>query len=192
MKRFMQLSIGVLCLLIAALIGFHLGSRTAVAEPDSVVKHLMDDPVSMLDWGNLALERALEERLSFAFAPVNVVASYVWASNRIEIHIIVPQNETATTEEAHKLGSALFGAAREDLRLGTVEGSYAILGGLYSHAGFQRGDEPSDIGRRLANIVELHFMTYTRDDGWVYGEGELATDDMLWGETASEKPKRKE
>jgi len=32
MKRFMQLSIGVLCLSLSALIGFHLGGRSATAE----------------------------------------------------------------------------------------------------------------------------------------------------------------
>ncbi len=34
MKRFMQLSIGVLCLSLSALIGFHLGGRNAVAETE--------------------------------------------------------------------------------------------------------------------------------------------------------------
>ncbi len=32
MKRFMQLSIGVLCLAITALIGFQLGARNAIAQ----------------------------------------------------------------------------------------------------------------------------------------------------------------
>lgn len=37
MKRFMQLTIGVLCLSLSALIGFHLGSRTAAAETAKLV-----------------------------------------------------------------------------------------------------------------------------------------------------------
>lgn len=32
MKRFMQFSIGVLCLTIAGLVGFHLGNRSAIAQ----------------------------------------------------------------------------------------------------------------------------------------------------------------
>jgi len=32
MKRFMQLSIGVLCLSLSAFIGFHIGGRAAMAE----------------------------------------------------------------------------------------------------------------------------------------------------------------
>jgi len=36
MKRFMYLSIGLLCLSLSALIGFHVGSRTAEAQPEMV------------------------------------------------------------------------------------------------------------------------------------------------------------
>jgi hypothetical protein len=37
MKRFMFLSIGVLCLSLAALVGFHIGSRSAIAQTDDFV-----------------------------------------------------------------------------------------------------------------------------------------------------------
>ena len=42
MKRFMYLSIGLLCLSVSALIGFHFGSRTAEAQaPDAVTGYSM-------------------------------------------------------------------------------------------------------------------------------------------------------
>ena len=43
-KRFMYISIGVLCLMVSALIGFHIGSQSAIAQaPEPITGYRIAD-----------------------------------------------------------------------------------------------------------------------------------------------------
>lgn len=50
MKRFMYLSIGVLCLMLAATVGYHLGSQTAQAQaPETITGYRVVNGPSLTD-----------------------------------------------------------------------------------------------------------------------------------------------
>ena len=94
-KRFALVSFGVLCLTLSALIGFHLGSRSAVAESevdpnrDLVAWHLSGNDALFLDrlgqvWqSTMSTEPACWERRSDHDPPLPVTDIQVWSPSSI-------------------------------------------------------------------------------------------------------------
>ncbi len=88
MKRFMYLSIGVLCLMLAALIGFHLGQRSAHAQSDTITaqRFVLVDSTGQIRWEwKTSLDRSVfrmfdSERTHKARISVDSSSASCWLS----------------------------------------------------------------------------------------------------------------
>jgi hypothetical protein len=186
MNRFLQCSVGVLCLSLAALISFHLATKPARAEPDSAVNYLMNESVSMFEWGNYMLAELLNDSILpvFGWKGASGHVKYDWGANRLKLEV-TDYTRFATSQEARKHVEEQLKQIRQEL----TRDDFALLGEVYTHDGFKPTSEPEGLGTKLGQIMELSFTAFA-NASTIRCQGRLASDEILWSEEDSSKPKR--
>lgn len=122
------------------------------AGPDDTTKELMNESVSLLDWGNLRLQLILNRRpYSGNFSYVD----YDFDANTINIAHLVERK--TTEDEAEKYCHRWFASVREwagydsSGELDSERTKYGLFASLYAHNGYiQGGDKDHDA--RLADL----------------------------------------
>ena len=130
-------------------------------EPDSTIKYLINEPVTMLDWGLHRLNNILEKRELSAFDAA-MAMNYDWETNRFKV--IVAAAFKATTEPTAKsLCKNAIGEIKQSFFVDHETGKpmvagFSNMGSFFSHSGFKTGETPVDVGRKLERItfVEVH------------------------------------
>lgn len=137
------------------------------ADPNPATRYLMNEPVSLLDFGLYKLENyfaAIGPNDSYVFS----IVRYDWELNRINVYIYNTNgnNEISTKKEAKKWSKNIICRARELLgidcsSLKSVLGSKkSIIYNYFSHTGFQKSGEPSNLAAELDEIVVLKVQTH--------------------------------
>lgn len=140
--------------LTTALLAFFIFSGICKAEPDSTIKYLMNEPVSMLDWGLFQLEKRLEAGLSDVCS-----VDYEPVSNRIRIERIIgfdkklPDIEWAKSE----CKSAVIG-----IRV-IADQTVAFKSDFYHRLGSSRFKrEPENLAEMLMKVTEIRIVVFYR------------------------------
>jgi hypothetical protein len=142
-------------------------NKLCIAEPDSTVRYLMNEPASMFDLGMLKLKRDLDDWLKDPH--VNVFVSYDWNTNRIEIKV-------SDTKDVYKIKKYARNWCDEticeikrllDVNCSTGKPLLPKMGSLlydyFTHAGYVNKGGPKDPGGKLDNIVNITVGTYWGD-----------------------------
>jgi hypothetical protein len=140
----------------------------AFSEPTSSVKYLMNQPVSMFDWGIDRMEKHLyavgtKGMLTFPdtsnldvryfFAPS---ISYDWDSNRIDVLLVCSDfDRKMDIEKAKRLCRTAI--ANTKTILGSMEGILlygdSVSGRWFSHKGYTKTSEPKNLYKEIDNII---------------------------------------
>ena len=140
-------------------------------EPTPTVSWLMNEPVSMWDWGLMRLENSLRAERSLSNFSVRV--DYQWDANIIRILVndtLEPENDWGR-EKIVDYGKQVANSIRESLYVNTQTGKpygsgESFLEINFFHMGFERHSRPDNMGKELDAITEIrvHIMFYENDE----------------------------
>lgn len=132
-----------------------------LAEPSSAVQFLMQEPISMMDWGlkniedHLYKNRAIltENENNLFVGEPSVAVDYLWEKNTIQISITLH-----TTEETPQT-SKRMSDIRSHIKLMVtfLRGTLTMkpYDAFFRHKGFRNKESPEDLGGELSDITEL-------------------------------------
>ena len=134
------------------------------AEPGPIGNWLMNEPVTLWDWGMMRMEQAANNAASFAASDDGnggIWVTYDWDNNEIEIGLAVFNvSHTLTHELCNETRRAFIAdivGATPDLierQEGAVRlGLHLLIGQWFSHHGFQRGSPDEELAEKLARII---------------------------------------
>lgn len=137
-----------------------LVGATAMADPDSTSDRFLNDSPSMMDWGILRLELALQ---SYGIL-VHGSVSYDWSRNRIDITRTESVAESVSRSEMEGLCRDWFQAVRSfaliDPETGSLSGpfGYTEFAGYFGHIGFGRTLNGIEEPQALADLDRIFYL----------------------------------
>lgn len=144
-----------------------VATSAAVAEPSRIPKYLMNEPISMFDWGIYKADKKLESFKTFgnlfSIYYMGGSASYEWDSDRILIQVLFQGtgSEAECTENLKKAKGAFANFKWNENE--QQKAAREALEALFSHeGGYTSASQPRDIGEQLVNITYLEAIVYTK------------------------------
>lgn len=136
----------------------------ALAEPGRVTKSLMDEPMSIFDWGIFKLDQKLETFRQFKTVFMGEYlmgsAAYDWDADRIRINLgfIGTGSQAECIENLKRAKLALLNfPAEAELRTAASK----AMSSFFSHeGGYQSARQPKDAGEVLANMTVIEATVY--------------------------------
>lgn len=171
-------------------------SSLALASPSREVQFLIDDEVSVLDFGLYRVETELNRR---AGAGYRVSARYDWNANRVIIRAEKiptglfgggePSNYFNSVDEARTAIKNMINGLRIELGIDTNTGKpftdSSFLGVHFGHSGYQIAGEPEGLWPALDQCTELQAEVFCKINGEfciIEGRGALVGKDVFVGE----------
>jgi hypothetical protein len=149
--------------LIGGLLVAHL-PVVAWAEPSRVPLWLINEPMSLFDWGIYQTDKKLESFKEYKIFSVHYMggfAQYDWEANRIKLQVMFQGNGTDTecNDNLKKAKGAFLNFTWVDAEYPRV--AREVLADLFSHKGGYKGTtQPKDLGDQLSNITVLEAVVY--------------------------------
>ena len=146
------------------------------AEPGPIGRWLMNTPVTLWDRGMDAMDEKAKglhelEPLSWLPAGMKILGAWVhydWDNNEIDIFALFPDtpevyidHEWCNTVRTRVISRVTGFPEGMTETLVTDDGSFAIsdvVGGWFSHSGYQEGDRDEALGEKLARIVFVEVL----------------------------------
>lgn len=141
-------------------------SSPVFAEPSPVFRHLLTDPVSMLDWGLYRLREALDdiefENLDERLHSRRSDAWYDWERNRVILHYTIYLNKASSN-----VGSAKEACSQITEHLRTVWGHKFTniwnVSTFFEHSGFSRKSRPENFSNTIQNATYIEITAFGTD-----------------------------
>jgi hypothetical protein len=132
-----------------------------MAEPSRAVQFLMQEPVSMMDWGlkniedHLYRNRAVltENETSWFAKEPSITVDYLWEKNTIQISITLH-----TTEKTQQTSKRMFDIRSHiKLMVTFLRGTLTMkpYDAFFRHKGFRSKESPEDLSGELSEMTEL-------------------------------------
>lgn len=155
----------------------------AWAGPDKTIQWLMDEPLSLLDYGIYKIEQGLQER--FRGEDISSSAYYDWDSNEIRALLFVEvkyKDVSALKEEcAIALDRMRVDAGNFDGEL--MSGEYSDWADYFQHNGFTRNNAPKQVLKEIDKKIMLKVvMTRHRSKTGISCQGPLLSTDVYFSE----------
>jgi hypothetical protein len=132
--------------------------NTSQAEPTANMQYLMNEPVSMMDWGLLNIDKSIESNGGLKKYG-NTITSYDWDKNRILIIVssIGASSKEQAKEWCRDIVSFIRGFLGVDEKNGkpVFKNNQSFLYRYFTHEGFKRNAEPKELGKELDNITTI-------------------------------------
>ncbi len=157
-------------ILLFVLLGFSL---SGYAEPSKTVTYLMNEPMTMFDWGMYRLEEWIDRKIRFdKFHLIKTFSAvdYDWDRNRLTLEFTIWAKYIALTEFSEKalckeltwyIRGAFGFVPKEEKNLATADmRSLLSLSRFFQHKDFKSGDEPDNLREEIDNIVNIRFDIY--------------------------------
>lgn len=131
------------------------------AEPSNTVKWLMNEPLTLFDYGLIKMEERLNDDKCL-FDSCTTEIDYNWNDNQIEIvrNIEMTKNVFKTTKENLK----------KVIRNEVMGISLKLVGDKllnnFSHKGFAKKDLPSNLSDELSKIIEIKVILNNYEDSY--------------------------
>jgi hypothetical protein len=167
------------------LLVFSTCSPYGYAEPSSVVEYLMDDPVTMLDWG---LYRVEERTSSMQFKNLvnsNSFAYYSWNKNRITVGFgVYPSNGSLPANLAEETCEAVTMEVRNRFGTNTKKSFREVVGiaKFFDHAGFEHNDKPAKFMQEIENITNINVAVFASKMDSLDGSPAVRCESPLMGQ----------
>lgn len=150
-------------LLVALATLFH--GWPAYADPSPEIRHLMDEPVSMLDWGIQSLrdwvESDVREKapgLGLRGGDLVVAGIYNWKSNQIEITVTALYGKHPSPKDSCR---SIVAAVRKSLVVESGDKRIYPWTSLFQHGGYESGkDVDAAIAEKLPGIVKISALVF--------------------------------
>ena len=146
------------------------------AEPTASIKYLMNEPVTMLDWGIYRMGNALRTAGYVEFLEIdgmrpNIHAHYEASFNSIVIEVTSPIIEDTDSQKRAKewCSSVIeqsrvnFGINKETGKASSAQGSH--IRRFFQSEGPQRTNQPENLGNELDRITALVVFARFREKG---------------------------
>lgn len=167
---------GITCILILTALLFLAFADICPAEPTAPIKYLMNEPVSMLDWGIYRMGNALRTAGYLDFLEINAMrpnihARYEPSFNSIVIEVTSPIIEDVESrKKAKEWCSSVIELSRVNLGINKVTGKASSAQGshirnFFQSQGYQKTDQPESLGNELDKITELIVFAKFREKG---------------------------
>ena len=140
-------------------------SKSCFAEPSSTTRYLMDEPVSLMDFGLFTLQQHLST-IGDGDPYVNPIIDYDWDLNKIRIYVWHTGHEFKTRNEAKDWGSSIICEIRKLLGIDCSTVKPLVLTGsslvfqYFSHRGHKFSAQTKNLGREVDKIVEIVIGAY--------------------------------
>jgi hypothetical protein len=156
-------------LIVTAFIVFFINVSMAEAEPNPNIKYLMNDSVSMLDWGLYRIEKdveaTLEDPAGYGLNTDTIIDSspvYDWDKNRIIVGVHV--SKAISLEQAKSWCRKIVRMVRTTLNVSpdtgepfpSLDQNGGALYSFFSHAGYTKKSEPKGLSKELDNITWIN------------------------------------
>ena len=157
-----------------------LFATAAVAEPGPVVKYLMEEPVSMWDWGMYRMEESLEEDVDRRWGDVEdwmviVSVNYTWKTNVLLVEEYLRKDNPSgdpTLKKLRELCRNEIGQLRSNLGFANIFGQlldgpiweHGSYGRYFQHTDFQSANEPTNLRQELVAITRLNVRASMGDE----------------------------
>lgn len=138
-------------------------SSPVFSEPSTTFRHLLTEPVSMLDWGVYRLEAALKdiefENLDNQLHNRYSNAGYDWDRNRLEIHYALYLNKASSDVDTAKEA-----CSRITERLRMVWGNQlpiaSNIASFFEHSGFTSKNKPDDFSNEIQGSTYIEIEIF--------------------------------
>lgn len=151
-----------------------------MTEPGPTITYLMNEHLTMLDWGMFKLQQRLTELGDNLRSPSSkrdsepiinqpplTIINYDWDSNRLKIQVLLFKEEFKTKQKAENWCTSVIHCIKGDLGIDPKTGkpSRFMISGTsnlliyFTHIGFQGKLEPEGLGTELDKITEISVST---------------------------------
>lgn len=179
----MRLILGIL------MIAYMFYPVSANTEPNTTTRYLMNEPLSMLDFGLYILEKSIERNLTKAeYEKIFVFTNYDWNRNRIVIQVLI--NDSYNTEnEGKEVCRSILNEIREQFAINHKTGKPRIekigstISSYFSHEGYTNNNEPKEFNLEIANITTIVVdVILTENSKVIHAEGELLSSKIMFAD----------
>ena len=152
-----------------------LTTSISFAEPDSNIKYLMDETVTMFDFGLYQLEQHLDKTVDEKLVWITKT-NYNWQENRVEMLFITHNMANIQTRaDMQKACQGLIDQIRNEV-------DSALLQKVFSHRGFTKSTSPKDIGGLIAGLSHIIVHGYYKDGKKVICNAPLVGTEVLFSD----------
>lgn len=169
-------------------------STSIHAEPSNTLRFLIDEPMSMWDFGMYKLNKRLDNlTLMPSRKTVNAAAYYSSETNRIRIitTLIIDKNSKDFSYKAANLHEArtvcgdiiklIRGQFGVDPQKGTVHfGGNSFVCNMFKHDSYQNKNEPKNLCGELDSMVELSAHVTTQENKDIHCQGQLVSNKVFY------------
>jgi hypothetical protein len=162
-----------------------LTPNLSIAEPDHILKYLINEPVSLLDFGLFKMTSSIESW--FKLPPIEkaingrtvmTTLQYEYAHNKIHVDLyLFPEEVTGSAEESKQRSKDLLNLIKQIY--GQID-----LEGVFEHAGYEKSNKPKGIYENVKRITEFTVSSEFKGKVFVYRTS--YTDEEIY---FSERPK---
>jgi hypothetical protein len=154
-------------ILLATWIPVILTHSIANAEPDVVTKYLMDEPVSMMDFGIFRLDQRVREVMASDHNAIGA-ARYEWDKNKIILTGFSSDKGIKTIQDAQNKCKEMVNSLRFVLGVNadtgkSIFGTSSMIDQYFSHKGYKTAAEPKGFSENLVKLVDIQGIATTQD-----------------------------
>lgn len=146
--------------------------QNAHADPNTTAQFLMNDPVSLLDFGIYRLENEIKihrDTLVIKHKPPHTVfVDYNWEENKIEIKLAYGDVSNPPMAEIKKEIITILGALKKILGVSPTGKAYHKDGfsnvpEYFSHKGYISQNRPQNVEKEIDQLVEFKVVYYVQN-----------------------------
>ncbi|MFA0607143.1 hypothetical protein [Vibrio amylolyticus] len=136
------------------------------AEPSRSISYLMEDSLSMFDWGVFRMESSMA---NIKFKELDLLnhygrVNYDWDSNRINLETVVYSSYKALEKSGSKaICRKAITKVKEHFGYGIKEADFRAIFGIasyFKHTGFVKKNAPENLGKDLENVTKFSVLVY--------------------------------
>lgn len=177
----MRKAIFVACILCAS---------TVQADPSPSVRYLMDEPISLFEWGIFRLQARAER---FAWDHLDVKSQYArieydWTKNQLQVEMTVyPRSQSLQRTTAREVCGSLIHQMK--MHLGVAPGTEELreingIGTFFRHQQFEKAGVPKTLDANLEAITTLEVdLMVSKSDQPPFEKAISCSSDLLKPET---------
>ena len=168
------------------------------AEPDSTFKYLMNEPLTLLDWGIYQMQKSLENEIGDKLNwdgneyELRQEVHYNWKGNEIIVFgVLGDEKEFDSKSTAKVVCERMIDKYRSHFSVDPATGKladwppYNYLDGFFTHTSpIQRGSQPKNLNDKLYHATEIEVAVRFKGSGNAYVEckGPLLSKDIYFKE----------